>query len=103
MRNEHTFNYSLLIQGIMSKYNETVENTIFELMHIANCTALSQLSECGYEIKKENQGTKTKISLWHSQKHIITYTIYINSEDFMISIKRERKVNNLDPETEDIG
>lgn len=99
MRNNST---TVLIQSLFNKYTETVENTIFELVQIANCTSLSQLPERGYELKREKQGINTKVSLWLFEKHVITYTIFIESKGLSISIKRERKVNNLDPEIEEM-
>lgn len=93
------FNTSALIQSIINKYNEIKENTIFELMQIAQSKTLSELRENGYDMKFTSQGTKTTISLSHLDQHIITYIIYFDLEEH--KIKRDRLVNTL--EEDDIG
>lgn len=100
------FNIQALVQSVMSKYNETVENTVFELMHYVDCSTLAELKMKGYKLNNEfiDGSSITVLSLTYESesisKHIMTYRIYFDFEEN--KIKRKRLINNLEEEDDEI-
>jgi hypothetical protein len=80
----------------MNKFNEVVENSIFELIQVSGCMDLSELKNKGYEIRREYCGTTSTFGLYYHNSHIMTYRIFIENEEGSLRIKRERKINNLE-------
>lgn len=102
---ESAFDMSALVQSIINKYNEIVENTVFELMTVTRSSTMATMKEKGFEIERQVVvGTsETRIILWHSfgssgKEHIMSYKIYYDIEES--KIKRDRLVNGLEEEIE---
>jgi len=92
------FSASTLIQSIIGKYNEVKDETIWELLQVSGSKTLGEAKEKGYNLQMKTAGTKTTISLHHSDQHVLTYIIYYDYENH--KIRRKRLVNNLEEEDE---
>lgn len=80
----------------MNKFNEVVENSIFELIQVSGCMDLSELRNKGYEIQRDYRGTTSTVGLYYHNQHIMTYKIFVENEEGSLKVKRERRINNLE-------
>lgn len=93
---------SILMNDIFNKYNEWIENSISEMMDLVKVNSIKELRAQGYDIKLERfaGSTKTKVSLWYGEQHILTYEHSLDPDTF--SIVRKPLVNKLEGIDEDV-
>ncbi|QJT70463.1 hypothetical protein [Microcystis phage MaeS] len=87
-----------LVQSILLKYNEIIENTIFEVTLISGSQNIKELRNKGYDITVSRNGTETKVRLDLNENHVITYTVYVTREGNKLFVRRKRLINNLEEE-----
>jgi hypothetical protein len=73
----------LVVIGINNKFQETIENTVFELCQIAGCSTISQLTKNGFGITQQlkiNDGKPNSMIIYLTQngEPFYGYHIYID-------------------------
>lgn len=80
-----------MVTVLQGKFNETIDNTIFELIQISGCKSKKELDDAGYritQISHAGNGSSRFIILTLDKDPIFGYLVYTHSDDIRIKVKR---------------
>lgn len=97
-------NFTKMIEMVMVKYNEVVENAYQQLILVSGCTTKDEFERLGYTLKiHENPGNAFNkvVSLYHSvgfesTRHVMSFDISADFTDGSVKFKAKPLVNEME-------